>query len=332
MSLGERIYKLRTEKELSQGDLAEALEVSRQSISKWETNGSVPELDKLVKLSEVFGISLDALVTGEEEAEKPATQEAEPQIVYIEKPMEKRSTTAQKWCIALCSLVCVLLLTCLLSRWLPIGQTGDQPSGNPVEQVSEYFEAAASDVRRMEIDWDCGDIRITATDAAMITVVGGKAYTEVSDGLLKIQPSLAGELVITVPKDWSCEDLKIDGTALAIDLMDISVGTLDLSGSACTLNFSGSLEILKVSGTSIAATLRCTNSVSDIKIDGNGCTVDLTLPKDCGFLAQIDALSCKFDTDLSGLHYYADKYGYGNEHCKIQVKGNHSGIFVTQSK
>ena len=64
MTLGERIYKLRTEKEMSQEDLAVALEVSRQSISKWETNGSVPALDKLVKLSEIFGVSLDELVTG----------------------------------------------------------------------------------------------------------------------------------------------------------------------------------------------------------------------------------------------------------------------------
>lgn len=331
MSLGERIYKLRTEKELSQGDLAEALEVSRQSISKWETNGSVPELDKLVKLSEVFGVSLDALVTGKEDAEQPAAQEVEPQIVYIEKPVEKRSTAAQKWCIALCSLVCVLLLACLLTKWLPSGQTGDQPSSNPVEQVSENFEATASDIRRMEINWDCGDIRITATDTDKIIVTGGKKYTEVSDGLLKIQQNLDGELIITVPEDWNCEVLKINGTALSIDLMDISISTLDMNGSACTLNYSGSLEALKVSGTSIAATLGCTNSVSDIKIDGNGCTLNLTLPKDCGFLAQIDVPNCKFDTDLSGLHYYADKYGYGDEHCKIQIKGNHSGIFVTQS-
>ena len=40
MNLGERIYLLRTQKGLSQGDLAEALEVSRQSISKWETGVS----------------------------------------------------------------------------------------------------------------------------------------------------------------------------------------------------------------------------------------------------------------------------------------------------
>ena len=48
MTLGQRIYQLRTKMHLSQGDLADKLEVSRQSVSKWETDASVPELDKLV--------------------------------------------------------------------------------------------------------------------------------------------------------------------------------------------------------------------------------------------------------------------------------------------
>ena len=65
MSLGEMIYKLRTEKNLSQGNLAEMLNVSRQSISKWENNSAVPELDKLIKLSEIFAVSIDELVKGE---------------------------------------------------------------------------------------------------------------------------------------------------------------------------------------------------------------------------------------------------------------------------
>ena len=66
MSLGTNISRLRAEKHLSQGDLADILNVSRQSVSKWETDGSVPDLDKLVKLSRVFGVTLDELVTGEE--------------------------------------------------------------------------------------------------------------------------------------------------------------------------------------------------------------------------------------------------------------------------
>ena len=64
MSLGERICSLRRERHLSQGDLADRLEVSRQSVSKWETDSSVPDLDKLVRLAELFEVSLDELVTG----------------------------------------------------------------------------------------------------------------------------------------------------------------------------------------------------------------------------------------------------------------------------
>ena len=123
MSLGERICKLRTEKEMSQGDLADALEVSRQSISKWETNGSVPELDKLVKLSEIFGISLDELITGKEREKKtepvaeksvPNAANAEPQIIYVEKPVKPTLTSAQILGIILLSgsLLCFVLFAC----------------------------------------------------------------------------------------------------------------------------------------------------------------------------------------------------------------------------
>ena len=71
MTLGENIARLRAEKRLSQGDLADALGVSRQSVSKWETDASVPELDKLVRLSELFGVTLDRLVKGEAADEEP---------------------------------------------------------------------------------------------------------------------------------------------------------------------------------------------------------------------------------------------------------------------
>ena len=66
-TLGERICKYRTACGLSQLELSELLDVSRQSVSKWETDVAVPELSKLVKMAEVFEISLDALVLGKEE-------------------------------------------------------------------------------------------------------------------------------------------------------------------------------------------------------------------------------------------------------------------------
>lgn len=70
MSLAENIYHYRTERNMSQLDLADALEVSRQSVSKWETGAAVPELDKLVKMAKLFGVTLDELVSGEAPAPK----------------------------------------------------------------------------------------------------------------------------------------------------------------------------------------------------------------------------------------------------------------------
>lgn len=76
MRLGENIYRLRTARGMSQGALAEALGVSRQSVSKWETDAAVPELDKLQKLSALFGVSLDELVTGAPPESPPTAPDA----------------------------------------------------------------------------------------------------------------------------------------------------------------------------------------------------------------------------------------------------------------
>lgn len=63
-TLGQQISRLRAAHGLSQDELANELQVSRQSVSKWETDASIPELDKLLKLSELFGVTLDELVKG----------------------------------------------------------------------------------------------------------------------------------------------------------------------------------------------------------------------------------------------------------------------------
>lgn len=74
MSIGQKIYELRTAKNMSQGDLANELDVSRQSVSKWETDAAVPDLDKLIRLADVFEVSLDEL-TGREMPHVSTTRE-----------------------------------------------------------------------------------------------------------------------------------------------------------------------------------------------------------------------------------------------------------------
>ena len=84
MTLAEKILALRTARELSQGDLAERLEVSRQSVSKWETGQSVPDLDKIIKLADLFGVTTDYLLR---EKEEPSP--VQPQIIYVERAEEE---------------------------------------------------------------------------------------------------------------------------------------------------------------------------------------------------------------------------------------------------
>lgn len=62
MELYEKIYEYRKNNNWSQEELAEKMEVSRQTVSKWESGKTIPELNKLIKLSEIFNVTVDELV------------------------------------------------------------------------------------------------------------------------------------------------------------------------------------------------------------------------------------------------------------------------------
>lgn len=70
MTIGENILNLRKARELSQEQLAELLGVARQAVSLWETDQTLPTIENFVRLKEIFGISLDEMLTPEESEEK----------------------------------------------------------------------------------------------------------------------------------------------------------------------------------------------------------------------------------------------------------------------
>lgn len=115
MSVGERILELRKAQNISQVQLADMLCVSRQSVSKWENDLSVPDSSKLIRLAEVLDTDIEYLSTGrrnfarrppvvlttvetvEKVVEKPVIQVVEkivevekPVIQYVEKPVIKK--------------------------------------------------------------------------------------------------------------------------------------------------------------------------------------------------------------------------------------------------
>ena len=88
MNISDKILKLRKEKGLSQEALAEALGVSRQSVSKWESGAALPDTDKIIAMSELFGVSTDYILkddpsetfipTPDEPVEIPPAEEVKP--------------------------------------------------------------------------------------------------------------------------------------------------------------------------------------------------------------------------------------------------------------
>ena len=75
MKIGEKIARFRTDLNLSQEELAEKIDVSRQSISKWEMNQALPQIDKVLMLCKLFNISADALLRDEMEPRCRSVQE-----------------------------------------------------------------------------------------------------------------------------------------------------------------------------------------------------------------------------------------------------------------
>ena len=130
MTLGQRIQELRKQAGLSQEGLGEALGVSRQAVSKWEGDNGIPELDTLIAMSRLFGITVGQLLgvetpeeTANEEKEKaPAgfTEEQVEEILrrYVEESRRQEAASQDtvghypigSWIIAACAMILAVVM------------------------------------------------------------------------------------------------------------------------------------------------------------------------------------------------------------------------------
>lgn len=94
MTFGEKIQKLRKETGLSQEELADQLNVSRQAVSKWERDSGYPETEKIVRMSKLFHVSIDYLL-GEEDTQKPENNPNEKGL-YVSREMAEGFLSYQK--------------------------------------------------------------------------------------------------------------------------------------------------------------------------------------------------------------------------------------------
>lgn len=131
MTIGQRIAQKRKELSLSQEALGEALGVSRQSIYKWESDAALPEIDKLIALSGLFGVSVGWLLGVEEETPQPdpevSDELTETQLKMVEEIVERYLAAqpkpkARKWTYVLAGFALLIAGLSLVNRLDEINQ------------------------------------------------------------------------------------------------------------------------------------------------------------------------------------------------------------------
>ena len=133
MTLGKRIAGLRKQAGWSQEELGARVGVSRQAVGKWESDKATPDLAALMALSELFGVSLDVLVKGEESAfsRQAAVLDKEP----LPKAAHHTLALGLLWgCAAL--LLALLPLICWLFQGYQL-QTWNEAYTNPLDYLTE---------------------------------------------------------------------------------------------------------------------------------------------------------------------------------------------------
>lgn len=196
---------------------------------------------------------------------------------------------------------------------------------------------AAADINRLEIDWAAGSVIIQTGDSDLITFSESGSFAdnqamifEYKNGTLYISYNNAirigfdsipsKDLVITVPRDWSCRELELDGAALEIEINGLNIGELNIDGASSNIIINGAVGSLDCNGAASEITMNCTDRPREIDLDGAACRLMLTLPGDCGFQLQMEGLSCVFGSNLSYSRSNGD-YVYGDRYCKISTEG-----------
>ena len=101
--IGTFMKELRKEKELTQEQLAETLNVSRRTVSRWETGSNMPDLDLLVEMADLYGVELRELLNGERKSEPmdPELKETVLQVAEYSKAEKQRAARITLICFAL---------------------------------------------------------------------------------------------------------------------------------------------------------------------------------------------------------------------------------------
>ena len=211
MLFAEKLLVLRKQKNMSQDDLAEVLEVSRQSISKWESGQSMPDTLKLIKISEVFDVTIDQLLKNELSIESQQPLEIEESETNTEEPSDPVSQPSKA------SLDYQIMTVNGTSKDRGYYVVEVEEDGYPYDVIISSGERSTGgyDIQIMSVDYDGSLLTITVDETApgptdMVT----EALTYPSCAIeLSILPDEI-KVVTTAGEELKCLDTKLGDSAI----------------------------------------------------------------------------------------------------------------------
>lgn len=224
----------------------------------------------------------------------------------------------------------------------------------------------ADTIRKLSIDWISGAITIRAADVDQIVFTETEAadadpmvwltagdtlkisYTQ-EESLFHIGVVPDKDLLIEVPRNWSCDTLEIDTASADVNLENLNIGKVDFDGASGELDFldcivdnlemdtasgdlrfCGSLNSLDCDGASADCEIILTNCPRRIELDLASGDLDLTLPENCGFTAELESLSGRLNTDFD-VSRTGKGLVSGDGSCRIDMSAMSGDVYIHKS-
>ena len=200
MTMGQRIAEQRKRLGLSLEALGEKLDVSRQAVSKWEADGAVPSIDKLIAMSKLFGVSVGWLLGVEEQLESQEEPISEKQIEVLEQIVRKYHMPQKRrigWLSVLVSLVAMVVAFVAISKMNSYTQNGDaqfQDSSSDYTMLQNQLQDLSDDYRVLKNQLGDVAVQLEAMEGLLSDYEVTAAVSEDKKGA---EISFSG-----VPKHW----------------------------------------------------------------------------------------------------------------------------------
>lgn len=263
--------------------------------------------------------------------------------------------------IVIFSLIILILLGILVTG-LGIGSLIDHFTSRVTEGQGTIIPGSSNQIspdgiRNLNIEWVNGSITIQPGDTNVITVSESGNFPENNEMIcrqsgdtltiqfskakvsMSIEFNFSKDLVITVPRNWQCEELDISSVSAEIDLENVSgnctfencsTDEMTVETVSGNVNFNGTLNTMDCNTVSANCTLATDSFPKDLSMDSVSGDLILELPEGCGFTASLDSMSgsisSEFETTASKNHHT-----HGDGGCRITADTMSGDIIIRKS-